>query len=214
VTKGNPYKHRYKHGKLKKAIDLKVFKRMMEEAEQIKRGSYSILFIQSLLAILYWSGLRKSEIVGAISHKYETEKGIRETLAVPGIRREDVWVKDDFLCIKAVARKHGKREAPLMVPRSLAYVDLIERQWQEAKPKHRVWPVSEVQAWRLVKRLAPNLYLHFFRFNRITKFANNPKMSLAQICSWTGLSPQTVDSYLERSGRFTKEVGAMMTEET
>lgn len=44
-------------------------------------------------------------------------------------------------------------------------------------------------------------YPHFFGFNPITEMCMNPEMSVADICNWTGLTPQTVNKYMERSGR-------------
>ncbi|RLI46924.1 hypothetical protein DRO69_02030 [Candidatus Bathyarchaeota archaeon] len=213
MKRGNPYPHRYKHGKIEEATDLQTFSQLMNKIKK-SWGSFDVLFIKSLLALFYWTGLRKSEVVGAISHRYWTKKhGWKWTQPVKGIMKEDIWIKGRFFYVKAIARKHGKREAPLIIPLDLPYVDLIVEQWRRTPEKEKVWSISEVHVWRLIKDIAPNLYLHFFRFNRITKFCENPKLSIADICSWTGLTPQTIGKYLERSGRFIKRVAVTLKEE-
>ncbi len=126
---------------------------------------------------------------------------------------QDIWIKEGFLYVEAVARKHGKREGPLAIPLSLPFVDLIVEQWKLTEAGEKVWHISESYVWELMKRIEPRLYLHFFRFNRVTKFAGNPKTSVRQICAWTGMTAQTIDSYLERSGRYSKELGQTMVEE-
>lgn len=214
MKRGNPHPHRYKGGKVTKAIDLDKFTKIINNVEAVDTGKFGKLFMKSLLAILYWTGLRKTEVIGAIPHRYKTKReGWKWTEHIKGLTREDMRVEGNYLYVEAVARKHGKREGPLAVPLSLAYVDLIVEQWRHTAPKSKVWDISESYVWVLLKRVAPKLYLHFFRFNRVTKFAGNPKTSIRQICSWTGMTAQTVDSYLERSGRYSKELGRMMVDE-
>lgn len=215
MRRGNPYPHRYKHGKVDKAIDLATFSEIMNKVGKVTTEHFDSLFIKSLLAILYWTGLRKTEVIGAKPHRYYTKrKGVQWTEEVQGITGKDIWIKEGFLYVSAIARKHGKRKGPLAIPISQDYVDLIVKQWEKTDPKQKVWAISESYAWRLMKKIAPRLYLHFFRFNRVTKFAGNPNTNLRQICSWTGMTAQTVDSYLERSGRYSKELGRTMEEET
>jgi hypothetical protein len=127
---------------------------------------------------------------------------VRYTPAIPGILKEDMWIQGGYLYVRAVARKYGKREAPLMLPLEFPYVDLIVKQWKQTQPKQRVWPISEWDSWALMKRIDKRKYLHFFRFNRITEMCSDPELSIAEICSWTGLTPQTIGEYMERSGRF------------
>ena len=222
--RGNPHPHRYKHGKIDKAIDLGIFSRIIDNVDKVTTDHFDSLFIKSLLAILYWTGLRKTEVIGAKPHRYvlkpcnihkiREEPEVKFTEAITGILKEDIWIKEGFLYVDAIARKRGKRKGPLAIPLSQDYVYLIVEQWEMTEPKQKVWAISESHAWRLMKRLAPKLYLHFFRFNRVTKFAGNPNTSIRQICSWTGMTAQTVDAYLERSGRYSKELGETMREET
>ena len=217
--KRNFPEHRYKHGKQKKGIDLAAFSRMLKKVHEIDLGKYDSLTIKSFLAALYWTGLRKTEVHGARSHQYilPPTKGpghkqpiTKHTNAIPGILKEDVELKGDILFISAVARKKGKREAPLELWLDFPYVDLIVEQWKRTTKGERVWPISEWDSWNIMKRIDTRKYPHFFRFNRITEMCANPEMSVADICSWTGLTPQTVDKYLERSGRFIHETAKKM----
>jgi hypothetical protein len=96
---------------------------------------------------------------------------------------------------------------------SLPYVELIIQQWKQTQPKQRVWPITEWDSWNVMKKLDGKKYLHFFRFNRITQLAANPRLSVADICSWTGLTPLTINAYMERSGRFIRETAEKMKEQ-
>ena len=216
---------RYKHGKQKRGINLDAFNRMLEKVDRKGKASinsygYSELFVKSLLALFFWTGLRKTEAIGSKSHRYvcaQCERRptaiIKQTLAMPGIRSEDISIDGQWLCVKAEARKHGSREGALRLHLSFPYVSLIVEQWKQTKPGERVWPIPEITAWRIMKQLDAKKYIHFFRFNRITELCSNPKISIAEICSWTGLSVQTIESYMERSERFIKTAAEKMKEQ-
>jgi hypothetical protein len=200
-----------------KGIDLAVFSKMLDKVDNIDTGKYSKLLVKSLLAILYWTGLRKTEVIGSNAHKYvlplckrHSEPIVKTTEAIPGILKEDVKVDGDRLLIYAKARKHGKREAPLELFLDLPYVNLIVQQWSQTLPKQRVWPIAEWDAWAIMKKLDARKYLHFFRFNRISEFCGDPDMSIKEIASWTGLTITTIESYMERSGRYIRTTAEKM----
>lgn len=216
MPRGNPYPHRYKYGKIDKPIDLSIFLKLQDRVPLVERSSYPVEFIQALLALFYWTGLRKTEVLGRKQIKYRVKAGIKTGKPHPGLLKEDMRLEDDALFVFSVEEKvlkHGKREAPLVLPLSLPYVDSIVEQWRNTKPKQRVFPISYITFWRVCKRIDPKFTPHFFRHNRVTKFSANPKLSLADICAWTGLSPQTVSTYMMRAGRFTKRTGDIMAEE-
>lgn len=218
--RGNPYSHRYKYGKQKKAITLEQFKEMVDKVDRIDLDKYDPLTIKSFLAVLYWLGLRKTEVHGAKRHRYicpsckRHEKPIvKYTEAIPGILKDDIEVNGEIMYIEAAARKHGKREAPLELWLGFPFVNLILEQWKRTEPSKRVWPISEWDSWNLMKKIDKRKYLHYFRFVRITELCANPKLSVADICSWTGLTPQTINAYMERSGRFIKRTAQAMREQ-
>ena len=221
--------HRYKHGKQKKAIGLPIFKRMLEKVDRIELGKYDALTVKSFLSILFWTGLRKTEVHGAKAHRYilppcreHAEPLVKYTEAVPGIVFEDLEIKGESLFVECVARKGGRRTAPLELWLGLPYLDLIveqfkrgpqEEPYMETEGGWRVWPISEWDSWNLVKQIDQKKYPHFFRLNRITELCANPNLSVADICSWTGLTPTTINSYMERSGRFIKKTANAMREQ-
>ena len=193
---------------------------MIQKVDQIDLGKYDSLTVKSFLAVLYWCGLRKTEVTGAKRHRYvcpsctrHADPIIKYTEAIPGILKEDIEVKGDMMLIEAVARKHGKREAALELWLGFPFVDLILEQWKRTQPKQRVWPISEWDGWSLMKQIDKKKYLHWLRFVRITELCANPKLSVADICSWTGLTPQTINAYMERSGRFIKRTAQAMREQ-
>jgi len=220
VKKRNFPPHRYKYGKQTKGIELEAFKLWLEKVDKLRLRKYPPLLVKSLLALLYWTGIRKTEAHGSKAKRYvlppckrHSEPIVKVSPATPGILKEDIESQGEWLMIGAEARKHGSREAPLMLHLSLPYVDLIIEQWKRTEPKQRVWPISEWDSWDIMKRLDAKKYLHFFRFNRITELCANPKMSVADICSWTGLTPITINAYMERSGRFIRETAEKMKEQ-
>jgi len=195
---------------------------MVRKVDKLKlpprmRARYDPLTIKSFLALLYWSGLRKTEVIGAKSHRYvlppcpqHAQPITKFTEAIPGILKGDLEVVGDMLRVYAVARKHGKREAPLELWLGLPYVDLILEQWKRTLEGRRVWPMSEWDAWHIMKQIDQKKYIHFFRFNRITELCADPEMSVAEICSWTGLTAQTIEAYMERSGRLIRQTAQKM----
>lgn len=210
MSKHNFPKHRYKHGKQTKGIELSTFSKMLEKVDRIDTGEYSKLLVKALLTILYWTGLRKTEVIGAKPHKYvlkpcnrHSEAIEKYTEAILGILKEDIELRGgDRLLIHALARKHGKREAPLELYLDFPYVNLILEQWKQTQPKQRIFPISEWDSWSIMKKIDSRKYLHFFRFNRISELCGDPEMSIKEIASWTGLTISTIESYMERSGRF------------
>ena len=222
TKKHNFPKHRYKHGKQKKAIGIDVFKHMLEKVDKIQLGKYDPSTVKSFLVVLFWTGLRKTEVHGAKEHRYvlPPTKGsghkqpiVKSTEAISGILKEDIEIIGDSLFIECVARKGGKRTAPLELWLELPYVNLIIEQWKRTPQDSRLWPLTEWDSWHLMKQIDQKKYPHFLRFNRITELCANPKLSVADICSWTGLSPNTINSYMERSGRFIKRTARIMREQ-
>jgi hypothetical protein len=178
---------------------------------------YDLLLVQSLIAAYYWLGTRKTELIGSKPKRYVLPSCKRHIQSIekrgksiPGVLKENVWIEGEWLMIEAAPRKKGSREAPLMISLSFPYANLIVQQWQRTLPKTRVWPISEWDIWRIIKECDPKKYVHFFRFNRITEMCSDPNQSLADLCSWTGLTPETINAYLERSGRFIRRAAEKM----
>jgi len=180
MPRGNPYPHRYKYGKIDKPIDLPVFMKLQEHMSNVDRSGYPVEFIQALLALFYWTGLRKTEELGRKQIRYQVKAGTKTGKPHPGLLKEDMRIVRGALFVFSIGDKvlkHGKREAPLVLRLDLPYVDLIVEQWRKIEPKHRVFPIAGITFWRICKRIDPKFTVHFFRHNRVTEFSANPKLS-------------------------------------
>jgi site-specific recombinase XerD len=178
---GNPYKHHYRYGKQTTTIDFPTFQNIMKKGEFVKGNTH-----RSFLAFLYWFGVRKSE-------------ALERT-------KSDFKVTDNFLVVKCPAKKRGRRKL-LKAPLDLPYVDLILEQVQKtrktkANPNRRVWNFSAPTAWRIVKRVLPKHYPHFFRLNRAVHFLDDPTTTIPEMQAWFGWTQvKTINSYLGYSER-------------
>lgn len=180
--RGNPYKHHYKYGKQTEPINLKTFKEIMENGKFLHP-----LRDKSYLAFLYWFGVRRSEAIER--HK------------------QDFKIKDGLLIVDATPKKGGERE-PLEVPVDYPFVDLIIKKVNLtrrtlANPTRRVWNISGSTAWRIVNRVFPKHYPHFFRLNRATRFLEDPETTIPEMMAWFGWKvAKTINPYIGHSRRY------------
>ena len=177
----------YKDGKQTQPLDPTTFRDIMDK-RMFTRGKK--LRDKSFLAFLYWFGVRLSETLERV--------------------KEDFEVKDGLLVVNCPPKKGGEREA-LEVPANYPYVDLIIKQVDRARktkanPTRRVWDMSPVTGWRIVKRVMPKHYPHFFRLNRATKFLEDPTTTLPEMMAWFGWkAAKTVDPYIGHSRRYIRK---------
>ena len=182
---GNPHKHRYKYGKQTSPIDFQTFCNIVEEGEK-QNKFVSLLRDKSFLAFLYWFGVRRAEALERVN--------------------EDFKIKDGLLIVDATPKKGGERE-PLEIPIDYPYVDLIIKQLNKTRrtlrnPTKRVWNMSPQTAWRIVKRVMPKHYPHYFRLNRATRFLEDPNTTIPEMIAWFGWKvSKTVDPYIGYSRR-------------
>jgi hypothetical protein len=208
---------KYKHGKILKTIDKGILGKLLERFEVVDRHGYSLLFLQSLLAMLYYSGFRISEVIGGLPHRVVSKKkGVYYLPGWPPILKDQMWVEGDprILYVRSAARKHGHREGPIQIPLALEFVDLIIKQWEATPERAPVWQIPNVTWWRILKTVDPLLYSHFFILNRLTKQAEDPEISMKEQEDWSGKSPQTIAGYRALAGRDTKHTGQRMLHET
>lgn len=184
---------KYKHGKQTEPIEFETFKSVMENGDFLKP-----LRDRSFLAFIYWFGVRRAEVLERV--------------------KDDFEIKDGLLIVDAKPKKGGERE-PLEISVNHPYVDLIMKQLSRTRrtrrnPTGRVWNISEATAWRIVKRVMPKHYPHFFRLNRATRFLDDPKTTLPQMKAWFGWkASKTVDPYIGYSRRHIKEMSAKLGQE-
>lgn len=219
---------RYKHGKIERTIDLNILAKLMDRVKVVDRCGYPIAFIQALIALYHWGCFRVSEVIGALPHKYiRRPKGkppyVCYTERFPPLVKEQMWLADyqetpqseptPCLFVKQVARKHGRRESPLAIPVALPYVNLIVERWKATEPGKAVFPINSVTWWRILKRIDPKLYTHFFELNRLTKQAEDPSVSMKDQEDWSGKTPATIAKYRALAGRETGKTGLKMLKE-
>lgn len=207
---------RYKHGKIEQTISKETFLKLQERLALVDHHGYPTEFLQALLALLYYSGFRISEIIGGLPHKVKRKDGsITYTKKFPPLFKEQVWTDTEFLYVRQVARKGGHRYAPISIPLQLPYVGSILKYWQATAPGQPIFVIPNVTVWRIWKTVDAKLYSHFFVLNRLTKQAEDPNVSLKDQEDWSGKSPSTIAYYRARAGRETetKKVGRLMLSE-
>jgi len=143
---------------------------------------------KSFVALLYWTGVRKSEA-------YER---VREDFAV---------TETDLVVDFHQRKKNGLEVPPLEIPIDLPYVDVIVAVVERTRQGQRVWRISSTTAWRIVKRaLGQKYYPHFLRLNRITRMFDDPTTTVPEAKSWTGIkTTKALDSYIGYSKRRMKK---------
>lgn len=146
--RGNPYPHRYKYGVIKKPIQLPVWLKFIARLKDVYTRGYSVEFLEAIHAVFFWTGLRKSEVLGRkatkwkVEHKACKEKGCARCgngyvykVGRPhlGLVKEDLQSKEvegegTYLLIYSIGDrvlKHGNREEPFWLHESLPLVDKI-----------------------------------------------------------------------------------------
>ncbi len=173
---------KYKHGKQEEWITFQDFQRIMEHGRFVKP-----LRDRSFLAYIYWIGPRRSGALERVREDFKVEKGVLKVDLPP--------------------KKHGLEAPPIEIPADLPYVDLIIEKVKKTRrspgnPEGLVWNMSATTAWRIVKRVMPKHYPHFFRGNRATSFLNDPTTTTPQMMTWfRWKSHRTVDNYILKSKR-------------
>lgn len=171
---------KYKYGKQTTPINFEDFQKIMNTKKFVKPSH------RSFLAFLYWTGVRQSEALNRI--------------------KEDFKKQDDCLVIFCPAKKTWKREF-LKIALDLPYVDLIVEQIERTRkskknPMRKVWKMDPSTAWRVVKRVMPKHYPHFFRLNRAVNFLNDPTTTTPEMLAWFGWrNIATINKYLGFSVR-------------
>jgi len=121
---------------------------------------------QALLSVLFFSGCRVSEALALTS--------------------KDISCTSDTIYIQFFRLKGSKQTDPIPLPKTSYLIWLC---LQEGK----LFPMHRTTAYRLVKKVFPSLYPHYFRMNRIVDISD--KFGDATVYSWVGICAQSIDHY-------------------
>lgn len=171
---------KYKHGKQTQTIEPGEFAWIM------KKGIFLKPLHKGFLALLYYTGCRVSEILS--------------------LKRESFELTEEAITVSIKASKKGVERPPFIISKELSNSEWIVTAYLKADKGERVFPFSRQTAWRIVKRLMPKHYPHFFRLNRVVSFLDEEKPR-NKIRIWFGWKKfQTVDNYLGYSKGTTREL--------
>jgi hypothetical protein len=178
------HSYHYKGGKkIEEPTTLAEFREKLDNFPPFKRNNaFKMARARAYIILLYWSGLRKSEIYDLPTQAF-----------VP---------LDDGLRLLAVRYKKRVRE--------VVELKLLDKMWGIPEVKiflarfeenQRPFDISPTTAWHYVKLMDNKLYPHYFRLNLVSTFANDPEMSIAKLRSWFAFNLSTINSYLGKSKR-------------
>ncbi len=165
-----------------------VFFKKLDATPPFKRDNeFKMARLRAYIILLYWTGLRKSEV-------YD-------------LTREKFVYDFEGMLVNATRYKKRKREVvPLYlydkmtgIPEVKTFLDGYE--WFE-----RPFRFSPQTAWHYVKLMDGKLYCHYWRLNRVTLFANDPKMTISKLKSWFAITYTTIEHYLGRARSIQKEM--------
>jgi len=131
--------------------------------------------------------LRKSEIDSMLERaKTSMERALIAVLWLFGkrisevlkIRRQDTWIESGYLYVRfVVLKKPNRKEHPTekyylkRIKADHPYVQHISDYAKSLNPPDLLFPFSRTKAWRLLKKINPNVYPHFFRESLATHMA-------------------------------------------
>jgi len=115
---------------------------------------------------------------------------------------ENIFYDNETVYIDFFRLKESKQTDPIPLPRkdALNYICGIVDD---------PFPWSRTTGYRIVKRVFPRLYPHYFRMNRIVKISD--KFGDATVYSFVGICAQSIDHY--RGKVDIKKVGKALLEE-
>jgi len=152
---------------------------------------------QSLIAFLYMSGARISEVLA--------------------LKRKNFWSDYQFLNVRIITLK---RKGNILHERTLffdlnktPFIDpLIDYLNSIQLRESKVWDWTRVKAWRLIKRLEPSAWLHLFRHTRATLLAEKGATE-SQLIAWFGWTDgRPTQEYIQKSEKLTKPLADLLVD--
>jgi integrase len=157
--------------------------------EGITTGKFCKKKHKAFAVLLYYAGLRKSELRRALKEQFQ--------------------IQGDTLVFEVGQRlKHSKQTEPLQFPLSLPNMALVLEVIQSTRPGERVFDFSDRTAYNIIRRVWH--YPHHLRLTRITKEFQKGR-TVPEMKSFTGLTLTALDSYI---GKVTiSKIGKGMVDE-
>lgn len=178
---------RYTHGKVKEPMSFAAFKRAIQGADWLPLNQ------RAFLVLLFWTGARVSELLRLKRHNFSIENG--------------------NLVINVMPLKGGERP-PLRLPLDLPLMQIVLRDLKSKRKYEHMYQFTRQTAWAITKSAFPNLYPHYFRLNRATKFLEDPTTTIPEMQTWFAWrSARTVDSYVGLSKRYIERQAARLRNE-
>ncbi len=173
--------------------DLYIDKRV-PQAEIDRMINYSnILEIRALIALLYLTGARVSELLKL------TPNSIRKT------PEGDIEITIQTLKKRWAQKKPYKHTRTLIFRSDQRYLDIFikfyNRRGEVIEPGDRVFRVSRQLGWYYLRKRIPNQYIfpHAFRHNRLQRLAD-AGATAAELKAWSGHErPEMIFEYINAS---------------
>ena len=137
------------------------------EYEEFKGAIHDLpIARQAFLSILFFAGVRISEALA--------------------LTPDDIRCTPDIIFVSFFRLKGSKQTDPIPLPRvdALEYLCSLE---------DNPFPFSRSTGYRIVRKVFPDRYPHYFRMNRIVKISD--KFGDATVYSWVGICAQSIDHY-------------------
>lgn len=145
-----------------------------EFLEGMERGPFVQPEHKAFIALLYYTGVRKGELLRA--------------------KREQFRLTEDLIIFDVGKRlKRGIVTPSLSIPRSVPYGEDIAEAIMKTEAGVRVFPYSSKTGYNIVSRVFK--YPHYFRLSRITNFLSQG-YRIPQLRSWTGLTLTALNYYV------------------
>ena len=186
------YEHRYKYGKQEELLDLD---QAIKAIDTITTGSWNGKRKQAGASLSFWGGARNSENRMLIRDDFEYDEDMEgnELLRINLFRLK-----------KGTSITRQDATYPIELRADWMFVPYIINWIERFKGKERPFNCHSITWWRWHKDVfGDQFYPHWLRLNRITFFCSDPRFSIAEIRTFTGLNLLTIDHYISKSRRFT-----------
>lgn len=175
---GNPYAHKYKHGKQTEKILFSEFSQRLDSTAFVDPPRD-----KSFLILLYYLGVRIGELLR--------------------LAKEHISQKSGELVFHLEVLKRGERKSPLRLTIDLPYIPMFLEYLRSIGSGELVFPFSYATGWRIVKRIFPRKYPHYFRLNRATHFLDDPETTIPEMKAWFGWKDiKSINAYIGYSTRY------------